>query len=88
MTTTGSSVIAVREKKKGEVCLRLFEGYEHFKFMGWSEEGWEPLKPNNEITPDMLPDLAGNAFSAYAAGPMVMAAMTSNPPCVAVEEID
>ena len=88
MTITGSSVIAVREKKKGEVCLRLLEGYEYFKFMGWSEEDWEPFKPNNEITPDMLSDLAGNAFSAYAAGPMVMAAMTSNPPCVAVEEID
>ena len=55
--------------------LRALEGYELMALAGWPRDGWttdEPLPDRPTCT-----SLAGNAFSAFAIGPMLIASIAA-----------
>eukprot|EP00959_Pyramimonas_sp_CCMP1952_P134820 2821282-Pyramimonas_sp.AAC.1 len=53
---------------------RLVTGVEHMAWVGWCYKRWGENPPDNAL----LIGLAGNAFSLYVAGPIVVAAFAAS----------
>ena len=78
-TITGHAAIVMRTSKKlntgGEVRLRLIHGAELMHLMGYHWSCRDPhCLPPQEST---MVSMAGNAFSAFAAGPFAMLAIAA-----------
>lgn len=81
-TMTANSSIAARRRKSGQLEIREIHGLEAMRLIGWDLGFWahhaSPFRPN-VITPELLMDLAGNAWSSFAFLPLAIAALGSAP---------
>ena len=81
-TLTGSCIPIVRQRRDPPYCapsVRLMTGVEAMQFMGWDITDFRDIDalyalPNSNA---FLCNLAGNAFSAYAIGPVLLAVVSS-----------
>jgi hypothetical protein len=73
-TLTGSSKIIIRyyDANEAKLTLRPLSCIESMKLIGWDVKYWRRGSPNfsDEITPELLYSLAGNAFSCFAFAPL------------------
>jgi len=69
-TLTGGAIICVRYMLKGVLILRPLTAIEYFELMGWHVSMFreKPVK----CLPDIMSNMAGNAFSAFAFQPALM----------------
>ena len=73
-TLTGSCNILMRKTKGGQVeQLRALEGVELMALIGWHPSFWCSLADEAFLSHELLTSLSGNALSAFAAGPMIVA---------------
>ena len=78
MTLTGQSKIIMRatmvHQGGAKTYLRFLQGWEYMALVGWGLDWWEVSQP---VTPsDICANMAGNAFSAFAVGPIILVGLT------------
>ena len=78
-TLTSQSKLAIRYKEEeGGVVMRACEGYEVMALIGWGLEHWQTAGDgvcNDKSDLDCM-SLAGNAYSAFAVGPVISASLS------------
>ena len=57
------------------ITLRVLEGHELMRLIGWCDEHWRVQVPRGGRSGQVLRDLAGNAFSGFACGPIAAATL-------------
>ena len=79
-TLTGSTKLCIRTRSpSGDICVRLAEGMEYFRLIGWCDALWA----HNTLTADvyefndLLANMAGNAWCVFHYAPFVMASMST-----------
>lgn len=87
-TLTGSSAIICRKHNfDGSVVLKRLHGLEAMRVIGWDHSFWKggvsPFLGSgggvSPVTPELLSDLAGNAWSAFGFLPLVVASFGAAP---------
>ena len=74
-TLGGSGKPMVRYRQSSQVVLRPVLGLECLQIIGWDITAWRLTKSSSIPIPyenSMMVNMAGNAFSAFAAAPMFM----------------
>lgn len=73
-TITGQSKIVMRTAQAGvPSSVRLLEGWEVMALIGWSPNMWKKGGPF--VQPEVMCNMAGNAFSGFAVGPVLVATL-------------
>lgn len=82
-TLTGSAKMLIRERAEPPAAhrVRLMEGVESFRLIGWSDDLWridapedkDEVQPGQKAFSELLSDMAGNAYAVWHAIPWVMA---------------
>ena len=76
MTITSHSIVCLRAQVGSQVVLRKAAAYEVMALAGWDWTWWQA---NQELESEALGiSLAGNAFSAFAVGPVLTAALVGH----------
>ena len=74
MTITGGSKLIMRTYfKDGTVMIRPVAGFEFMNLIGWDVTLWHPAAA--KCTNDLMVNMSGNAFSAFAAGPVLLSGL-------------
>lgn len=74
-TITGQSKIVMRSAQVGvPTSVRCLEGWEVMSLIGWSPSMWKEGGPF--VQPEVMCNMAGNAFSGFAVGPVLVAALS------------
>lgn len=79
-TLTSMSKILIRRQTAlpgGALVLRALHPLEAFRLMGWDLPWWTKPLWSADVTPELLTNMAGNAFSGYAVTPVLIAALGS-----------
>ena len=81
-TLTSQSSILMRFKPLGSAptecpLLRLLTGKELMSVAGWTADMWGRDQPGEILDDAVLTDLAGNAFPAFAIGPIMLIALSN-----------
>ena len=80
-TMTAGSVIACRRvNEDSSITLKKLHGLESFRAIGWDLGHWNgnPFQ-HEEVTSDLLNDMAGNAWSSWAFMPIAISAFGAAP---------
>ena len=84
-TMTGQSSLAGRRKKEGNMELKKLHGLEAMRLIGWDLGHWKnhasPFIDSSDtgITPELLNNMAGNAWSSFSYSPLAIVALGSAP---------
>ena len=74
LTITGGSRLIMRTYfKDGTVMIRPVAGFECMNLIGWGVTMWHPSAA--KCTNDLMINMSGNAFSAFAAGPVLISGL-------------
>ena len=76
-TLTSHSKIIVRYNHEDSLVVRALEGYEVMSLIGWDLAHWRMLGEDKRVEGDLCSSLAGNAFSAFAVGPILVVALSA-----------
>ena len=75
LTITGGSKLIVRTHfQNGAVLIRPVTGFECMNLIGWDVALWHPTAA--KCTNDLMVNMSGNAFSAFAAGPVLISGLS------------
>ena len=75
LTLTCHTLWYMRYKTEGRVAIRLLQGFELLSLIGWCPEQWVPS--GGKCMVGYGQRLSGNAFSGFAVGPAMLAAIAS-----------
>ncbi len=81
-TMVGTSSIACRCLQNGTVVFKELHGLEAMRMIGWDLGHWKNHENpfgNSAITPELLVDMAGNAWSSFQFLPIAIAAFGAAP---------
>lgn len=81
-TLVGSMAMIVRYRcaENGIITVRLLEGFELFRMIGWDDSMWRNVTPPTEKGSDyieLLSNMAGNAYTMYHFGPWALASLAT-----------
>lgn len=81
LTTASSMVCRVQHSGESEVIFKRLHGLECMRLIGWDLGHFKNGSPfaDGVVTPELLADLAGNAWSAFAYLPLAIAAFGAAP---------
>ena len=72
-----SSFVCRKKHTDGSVAVKRLHGLEAMRVIGWDKAFWKdgasPFSNDDRVTPDLLTDLAGNAWSAFSFLPVAIA---------------
>ena len=74
-TVIGSSVVLMRRRLAGQISVRLLHGRELISMQGWSGVDYAGGRYMTSIDNRILSSLAGNAFSGFAVGAVMLASV-------------
>jgi hypothetical protein len=78
-----SSFVCRKKHTDGSVALKRLLGLEAMRVIGWDKAFWKdgvsPFSNDDRVTPDLLTDLAGNAWSAFSFPPVAIATFACAP---------
>ena len=78
-----SSFVCRKKHTDGSVALKRLHGLEAMRVIGWDKAFWKdgvtPFSNDDRVTPDLLTDLAGNAWSAFSFLPVAIATFACAP---------
>ena len=78
-----SSFVCRKKHTDGSVALKRLHGLEAMRVIGWDKAFWKdgasPFSNDDRVTPDLLTDLAGNAWSAFSFLPLAIATLACAP---------
>ena len=78
--TAGSAIACRRVNEDSSITLKKLHGLESFRAIGWDLGHWNgnPFQ-HEEVTSDLLNDMAGNAWSSWAFLPIAISAFGAAP---------
>ena len=78
-----SSFVCRKKHTDGSVAVKRLHGLEAMWVIGWDKAFWKdgasPFSNDDRVTPELLTDLAGNAWSAFSFLPVAIATLACAP---------
>ena len=78
-----SSFVCRKKHTDGSVAVKRLHGLESMRVIGWDKAFWKdgasPFSNDDRVTPELLTDLAGNAWSAFSFLPVAIATLACAP---------
>lgn len=82
-TLTGSCKVVTRYRINSGIEIRTLEGFEYMRLIGWDDSYWrldeQSIHPEERDIdyPELLANMAGNAYSVWHFGPWAIASLAT-----------